>query len=208
MGGKIEFRGASSKFQVGKDGEPRAEVPATARSILVKLPLEQLFDLVDGGGGVLPLGVNLSLLPGPAASIIRPMMLLPLTFSPSFSTKMSQANRLAVLTNMAAGRAWMPSLLTTVSSLVKEPSSFVTFLALIRTALEVGQNRRLRHSNFTILAGWAICAINRSFSSRAGLYPVSVSLVCNAATSISRAISRPGFTGNDDVRNLHARGFR
>ena len=30
------------------------------------------------------------LLPGPAASIIRPMMLLPLTCSPSFSTRMLQ----------------------------------------------------------------------------------------------------------------------
>ena len=61
---------------------------------------------------------TVSLLPGPAASIIRPMMLLPLTFSPSFSTKMSQLNRLAVLTNMAAGRAWMPSLFETMKSFV------------------------------------------------------------------------------------------
>ncbi len=64
-----------------------------------------------------PWACTRNLLPGPAASIIRPMMLLPLTFSSSFSTVSSQPKRLAVLTHRAAGRAWMPSLLTTVSSL-------------------------------------------------------------------------------------------
>src|SRR6516162_990487 len=72
-----------------------------------------------------------NLLPGPAASIIKPIMLFPLTFSPSFSTKMSQAKRLAVLTNMAAGRAWIPSLLETMKSLVMLESLSDNFFALI-----------------------------------------------------------------------------
>src|SRR6185437_13292054 len=71
-----------------------------------------------------------SLLPGPAASIIRPMMLLPLIRSPSFSTKTSHSKRLAVLTNIAAGRAWMPSLFEMTTSLVrKSPSG--SFFALM-----------------------------------------------------------------------------
>src|ERR1043166_9310094 len=60
----------------------------------------------------------MSLEPWPAASIIHPMMLLPLTCSPSFSTVILLSNLFAVLTNMAAGRAWTPSLLVTVTSLL------------------------------------------------------------------------------------------
>src|SRR5690349_20536423 len=85
-----------------------------------------------------------SLLPGPAASIIKPMMLLPFTFSPSFSTKMSQEKRLAVLTNMAAGRAWMPNLLATRKSLVMLESLPDNFLALILPC----QYKYLRHRLF------------------------------------------------------------
>src|SRR5215468_10279806 len=43
--------------------------------------------------------------PCPAASIIKPMMLLPLTSSPSFDTQISERKRLAIRTNIAAGRA-------------------------------------------------------------------------------------------------------
>src|SRR5438105_4486628 len=46
-----------------------------------------------------------SLLQVPAASIINPIMLLPFTRSPSFSTKTSHSNLLAIRTNIAAGRA-------------------------------------------------------------------------------------------------------
>src|SRR5207249_3521085 len=41
--------------------------------------------------------------PCPAASIIRPMILLPFTSSPSFETQISERYRLAMRTNMAAG---------------------------------------------------------------------------------------------------------
>src|SRR5438093_491506 len=47
--------------------------------------------------------------PCPAASIIRPMILLPFTSSPSFETQISERYRLAMRTNMAAGLAWSPS---------------------------------------------------------------------------------------------------
>ena len=88
-----------------------------------------------------PLAWMVSLLPGPAASIISPMMLLPLIFSPSFSTKMSHAKRLAVLTNMAAGRAWMPSLFETVSSFEKTlPSVFFALIGLLMVNLTAVKN--------------------------------------------------------------------
>src|SRR5205823_4650141 len=44
--------------------------------------------------------------PCPAASIIRPMILLPFTSSPSFETQISERYRLAMRTNMAAGPHW------------------------------------------------------------------------------------------------------
>src|SRR5436305_6543045 len=53
-----------------------------------------------------------SLDPCPAASIIKPMMLLPFTSSPSFATQISERYRLAMRTNIAAGRAWRPSRFT------------------------------------------------------------------------------------------------
>src|SRR5512143_3853676 len=47
--------------------------------------------------------------PRSAESIITPMMLLPLTLSPSLLTWIALLNRLAVFTNSAAGRACSPS---------------------------------------------------------------------------------------------------
>ena len=54
--------------------------------------------------------------PWPAASIIKPMMLFPLISSPSFATQISQRCRLAIRTNIAAGRACRPSRFTIVIS--------------------------------------------------------------------------------------------
>src|SRR6266550_4126015 len=54
--------------------------------------------------------------PCPAASIIRPIMLLPFTSSFSFFTQTSARNRLATLTKSAAGRACKPSRFTIVIS--------------------------------------------------------------------------------------------
>src|SRR5690349_14423585 len=50
--------------------------------------------------------------PCPAASIIKPMMLLPLISSLSFATQISERYRLAMRTNIAAGRACRPSRFT------------------------------------------------------------------------------------------------
>ena len=84
-------------------------------SVFFELPLEQSLQLNQRLGRVASLGMDVHLLPA-AASIIMPMMLLPLTVSPSFSTMISESNRLAVLTNMAAGRACTPNLLVTTNS--------------------------------------------------------------------------------------------
>jgi hypothetical protein len=54
--------------------------------------------------------------PCPAASIINPMMLLPLICSSSFFTQTSERYRLAIRTNIAAGRACRPSRLMIVIS--------------------------------------------------------------------------------------------
>src|ERR1035437_7596346 len=94
-----------------------------------------------------PLTCTVSLLPGPAASIIRPMMLLPLTFSPSFSTKMSQPKRLAILTNMAAGRAWVPGLLAMGGFLGRKLAGFAFFgLILWFTGKLIGADNFRQHN--------------------------------------------------------------
>jgi len=99
---------------------------------LVKLSFDERFNLVHGLRGVSAIGLNADFAAGPAASIIRPMMLLPFTFRRLFSTKTSQLNWLAVLTNMAAGRAWMPSLLVmSISFLTFDPLSPGFFAALM-----------------------------------------------------------------------------
>ena len=76
-------------------------------SILVELPGEQLHQRRHGGGGIGARGVVFILAPWFPSSVKRPMMLLAFTFTP-FSSMISQANWVAVLTNSAAGRAWMP----------------------------------------------------------------------------------------------------
>ena len=62
--------------------------------------------------------MNVTFEPRPAASIMRPIMLLPFTCSSLFSTKTSALNLLVMRTIIAAGRAWMPILFCTISSLV------------------------------------------------------------------------------------------
>ena len=70
---------------------------------------------VKASSSSLPSAVTSSCEPCPAASIIKPIILLPSISSSSFSTSISQSKRLAIFTNCAAGRAWIPSLLLTVN---------------------------------------------------------------------------------------------
>src|SRR5581483_5668979 len=63
----------------------------------------------------LPTAMSVSFAPMPAASIITPMMLLPLTSRPSRRMRMSDLKRDAVVTSFAAARACRPSLLTMVT---------------------------------------------------------------------------------------------
>ena len=56
-------------------------------------------------GGLAAGGILLCLSPGPAASIIKPMMLLPFTCSSSFSTNTSALYLFVIRTIIAAGRA-------------------------------------------------------------------------------------------------------
>ena len=142
---------------------------AGLRSLLVELAVDEGFQFGEGLGASWPWAWTVTLLPGPAASIIRPMMLLPLTFSPSFSTKMSQLNRLAVLTNMAAGRAWMPSLFDTMKSLVIVALPIVIAFALIRSCDYNYPKTRGCATEFYSLAAAAMREMSRSLSSLAGL---------------------------------------
>ena len=77
-----------------------------------------------------PVAMNLTLVPRAAASIMSPMMLLPLTCSSSFSTKTSDLNRLVTRTIMAAGRAWMPILFCTRSSFTCVAGAVVSLFSI------------------------------------------------------------------------------
>jgi TatD DNase family protein len=69
-----------------------------------------VFHCFSEGAASSPVAINLTFESLPAASIIKPMMLLPFTCSSSFSTKTSHLYRLVMRTIMAAGRAWIPIL--------------------------------------------------------------------------------------------------
>src|SRR5690606_4766956 len=123
--------------------------------------------------------------PWAAASIISPMMLFPLISSSSFSTQTSQANRLASLTNFAAGRAWSPSSFGIVSS---QTGIKGRVNGRRRGDGDWVQNMHLRSS----------CILFKSFllNSTAESCPSALSFWSSAATSMSWAMSRPAATGS------------
>ena len=86
---------------------------------------------------------------------------------------MSQSNRFAVFTNIAAGRAWMPSLFNTTSSR-SWASALLIFFALIYNNFSL--NDILRQT-FYKRRLFDICAMSRSFNSLAGLCPEDFNLV-------------------------------
>ena len=78
---------------------------AFSRLRLFELPGENCSSSASICGASSPVAMNRTVEPLPAASIMRPMMLLPLTCSSSFSTNTSHLYRFVMRTIMAAGRA-------------------------------------------------------------------------------------------------------
>ena len=70
-----------SEFGVGRFS---ARSSPWEKSVLVELRVDERFQFLERFTGIGPFARSWSFDPCPAASIIKPMMLLPLTSSPSF----------------------------------------------------------------------------------------------------------------------------
>ena len=75
---------------------------------LVETAAHQIFEMFERLLGLGPLAHNSNWAPRAAASIMTPMMLLPLTSRPSRSSRISASNPAARVTNLAAARACKP----------------------------------------------------------------------------------------------------
>src|SRR6266436_2858388 len=92
--------------KMGLHARPAAQIVQAANRFPCDVTLEKDGQPVNGK--------SITVVPIAAASISTPMMLLPFTGCPSFSSVTSQGNRLAACTICAAGRACRPILLRTV----------------------------------------------------------------------------------------------